>query len=122
MLNKCQRKIIFLIEVVKYVLILDAIRINLSFVKEKLKRHLEGIGCVNFIILSFGGNEEVVDNKLCENNQHSFGLVELENEEGVHVRCIKCGYNPSYQERHALLYGKIPIAKGIKWLVKNNDK
>lgn len=98
------------------------IRINLSFVKDGLRLHLEGIVCVNFIIISFGGDIGMVDNKPCDNNNHSFGLVELENEDGVHVRCIKCGYNPSYEERYALLQGKIPIAKGIKWLVKNNDK
>ena len=56
----------------------------------------------------------------CKNNKHSFGLVELENDEGVHVRCVKCGYNPSNQERSDLLVGNIPFVKGIKWLDKND--
>ena len=38
------------------------------------------------------------------------------------TRCIKCGYTPSNEEISDILHDKIPIAKGIKWLVKNNDK
>lgn len=98
------------------------IRINLSFVKDGLRQHLEGIVCANFIIISFGGNIGMVDNKPCENNKHSFGMVELENEEGVATRCINCGYKPSNEEISDILHDKIPMAKGIKWLVKNNDK
>lgn len=54
----------------------------------------------------------------CEPDSHLFGLTELSNQEGVHIRCHKCGQNPSYVERRDMINGKLPYTKEVKWLEK----